>query len=259
MDVSVGSNSKSFEYTCVLTSCNRFDVLEKTLVSLFKFIDIKPLEFIIIEDSGNRDVLKTLEKFDFDFNIIINPINLGQAKSIDIAYANVKTPYIFHCEDDWEFTRTGFIQESFKLLQYHPEVSLVQLRGRAEHKKLEALPSLNYDGLSYFLANKKIDKRYFSYGYNPSLRRLVDYKRIGYFEKIGGEREVSWVFKKMGFVTAHLEQPAVRHLGDGLHIDDNTASKKGLCRRLRSLNNIIKRAKWAFTGFPEYRVKPIER
>ena len=58
----------------------------------------------------------------------------------------------------------------------------------------------------------------------------------------------------MGFVTAHLEKPAVKHLGDDLHIDDDTASKKGLTRRLRSLNNIWKRAKWLLTGFPKFRV-----
>ncbi len=247
-------NIEEFHYTCVLTSCNRFDVLEKTLKSLFKHLDILPHEFIIIEDSGNQDILNVLEKFDFTFNVIINPVNLGQAKAIDIAYSKVSTPYIFHCEDDWEFTRTGFIRESAEILDVHPEVSLVQLRGRAEQKVLSELPKLNHNNIEYFLAKKNTDKRYFSYGYNPSLRRLIDYKRIAPIADIGGEREVSWIFKKMGFVTAHLENPAVKHLGDGLHVDDNTASKKGLSKRLRSLKNILKRAKWLLTGFPKFRV-----
>lgn len=247
-------NTEELEYTCVLTSCNRFDVLEKTLGSLFKHLDILPKEFIIVEDSGNQDVLKVLEKFDFTFYTIINPVNLGQAKAIDIAYRKVTTPYIFHCEDDWEFTRTGFIRESAEILDLHPEVSLVQLRGRSEQKVLSELPRLKHNNIEYFLAKKDSDKRYFSYGYNPSLRRLIDYKRIAPIADIGGEREVSWVFKKMGFVTAHLEKPAVKHLGDDLHIDDDTASKKGLTRRLRSLNNIWKRAKWLLTGFPKFRV-----
>ena len=242
------------EYTCVLTSCNRFDVLERTLTSLFKYLDVLPKEFIVIEDSGNQEILTVLEKFDFTFNVIINPVNLGQAKAIDIAYSKVTTPYIFHCEDDWEFTRTGFIKESVEILDLHPEVSLVQLRGRAEQKVLSELPTLQHNNIKYFLANKNTDRRYFSYGYNPSLRRLVDYKRIAPIAAIGGEREVSWVFKKMGFVTAHLEQPAVKHLGDDLHIDDGTASKKGLTRRLRSLENIWKRAKWLITGFPKFHV-----
>lgn len=247
-------NDAPFEYTCVLTSCDRFDVLEETLVSFFQYVDIQPKEFIIIEDSGKTQIYDVLKKIDFNFHVIINPVNLGQAKAIDIAYKKVKTPYIFHCEDDWKFTRTGFIQESLTILQLHSDVSVVQLRGRDEHQKLEKLPSLNHEGIEYFLATKNTDKRYFSYSYNPSLRRLIDYKRIAPFEKIGGEREVSWVFKKMGFVTAHLERPAVIHLGDDLHIDDNTASKKGFSRTLRSWKNIAKRCKWLLTGLPENKV-----
>jgi len=248
------SEIEKLEYTCVLTSCNRFDVLEKTLISLFEYLDVPPKKFILIEDSGNHDVLNVVKKIDFPIEVIINPMNLGQARAIDIAYSKVETPYIFHCEDDWEFTRSGFIKESYEILKLHPEASLVQLRGRSEHVVLKDLPQKQWQHISYFLAEKTTHKRYFSYGYNPSLRRLIDYQRIAPLASIGGEREVSWVFKKMGFVTAHLEQEAVRILGDGMHIEDQTASRKGLRRQFRSLNNIYKRAKWFLTGFPKFRI-----
>ncbi len=247
------AHSEDFEYTCVLTSCNRFDLLEKTLTSFFKYIDIQPKEFIIVEDSGNQEIHRILEKFDYPFHVIVNPKNLGQAKSIDIGYSQVKTPYIFHCEDDWEFYRTGFIAESLRILEHHKEVSLVQLRGRAEQTKLRDLPSLKLNNSAYFLAKKTTDKRYFSYGYNPSLRRLEDYQRIAPLADIGGEREVSWIFKQLGFVTAHLENPAVKHIGEERHIDDITAAKIGLNKLLRSWKNIFIRLKWKVTGFPHNR------
>lgn len=246
-------SSQALEYTCVLTSCNRFDLLEQTLISLFKHIDVTPTAFIIIEDSGNAGIHDVLKRFDYPFHVIINPHNLGQAKSIDIAYSHVKTPYIFHCEDDWEFIRTGFILESLRLLQRHKEVSLVQLRGRDEQIKLRDLPTLNHQGLDYFLAEKHTDKRYFSYGYNPSLRRLADYQRIAPIAAIGGEREVSWIFKQLGFVTAHLEEPAVRHIGEERHINDLTAAKLGLKKIFRSWRNVAKRLTWKITGFPHNR------
>ena len=41
--------------------------------------------------------------------IIYNDVNIGQCKSIDKAYELVDTEYIFHCEDDWEFTSPNFI------------------------------------------------------------------------------------------------------------------------------------------------------
>ena len=31
-------------------------------------------------------------------------------------YKKVKTPYIFHCEDDWVYTRNKFIEDSFKIM-----------------------------------------------------------------------------------------------------------------------------------------------
>lgn len=246
-------NDAKFAYTIVLTSCNRFDLLQQTLSSLFKYLDILPVEFIIIEDSGQSGLQDVLDAFDFPFAVIQNSKNLGQAKSIDIAYAQVKTDYIFHCEDDWQFLRTGFIEQSLKILQHHKNVSVVQLRGREEQAKLRKLPAKEHLSIQYFLALKSTDKRYFSYSYNPSLRRLSDYKRIAPFAKIGGEREVSWVFKKLGFVTAHLEVPAVKHIGSDQHLDDQSASKNGFKRQLRSWRNILKRAKWLIIGLPDNR------
>jgi hypothetical protein len=118
---------------------------------------------------------------------------------------------------------------------------------------LRDLPTQHHQNIAYFLAEKKTDKRYFSYGYNPSLRRLSDYQRIAPFAKIGGEREVSWVFKQLGYVTAHLEKPAVKHIGEERHIDDITAAKIGFKKMLRSWKNIVIRLKWKLTGFPHNR------
>jgi hypothetical protein len=46
-------------------------------------------------------------------------------KSIDRAYADVTTPFIFHCEDDWRFFRSGFIEESLLLLEHFADISTV--------------------------------------------------------------------------------------------------------------------------------------
>ena len=35
----------------------------------------------------------------------------GQIPAIDAAYAHVDTEFIFHCEDDWEFTSAGFVEK----------------------------------------------------------------------------------------------------------------------------------------------------
>ena len=49
--------------------------------------------------------------------IIYNETNIGQIKSIDKnIYSLVKTEFIFHCEDDWEFYSYGFIEKSINIL-----------------------------------------------------------------------------------------------------------------------------------------------
>ena len=53
--------------------------------------------------------------------MIINEKRLGQMKSIDKAYSEVDTEYIFHCEDDWKFFKNGFIEKSMKLLEEDEE------------------------------------------------------------------------------------------------------------------------------------------
>ena len=35
-------------------------------------------------------------------------------KSIDSVYSTIDTEYIFHCEDDWEFYDSSFIEKSLK-------------------------------------------------------------------------------------------------------------------------------------------------
>ena len=75
------------EYAVVLTSCNRFDLLKKTVASLIENLDVTPAQFIVVEDSGDEGVRDVLSGFDVPFEIIVNRNRLGQAASIDKAYA----------------------------------------------------------------------------------------------------------------------------------------------------------------------------
>ena len=60
----------------------------------------------------------------------MNETRIGQIKSIDKAYKEVKTEYVFHCEDDWEFLREGFIEKSMEMLKEDPKIAVVGLRSK---------------------------------------------------------------------------------------------------------------------------------
>lgn len=83
-----------FPYTVALTSCARFDLLERTLASLLPRLE-GPCERIIVgEDSGDRGVLETVERFRPGappIQVILNPRRLGICRNIDRIYEEVRT------------------------------------------------------------------------------------------------------------------------------------------------------------------------
>jgi hypothetical protein len=235
------------DFSVVLTSCGRFDLLRATIVSLNRCMDASPRKFLVIEDSGNAEVANAVADLNLDIQLVVNNPQLGQTRSIDKAYAMVETPLVFHCEDDWEFFRTGFIHESELILRRRADVSMVGLRSRAEQNSLvRNVPVQSLDGLNYFVHDTSLHPEYGGYSYNPGLRRMADYLRIGPFAPIGREDDVSYAFKRAGFAIANLENPAVRHIGDGRHVDDPTQPKKAKTISQKLMRSIRKR--WRRAG-----------
>ena len=86
--------------TVCLTSCNKFNHLQRTLDSFFSSNSYPIHRFLIIDDSSNTEMHKQiLSKYGDKVELITNEQNLGQPASIDKMYNLVDTEYIFHCED----------------------------------------------------------------------------------------------------------------------------------------------------------------
>lgn len=133
--------AKTFDWeagfaTLVLTSCDRPTQLETTLTSILK-CDLSGLKrFIVIEDSSNPQIAEIVERVlvDVPHLFLQNPVNLGQIRSIDRAYAEVDTTYIYHCEEDWYFPTSLYIHEGRRILDANPNVSVVLARKLADYK-----------------------------------------------------------------------------------------------------------------------------
>ena len=125
------------DITFALTSCGRMDLLQKTVDSFIKYNDYPIKEWFIIEDSCDPNIWEELKelnktKWDSRFKLILNKENLGMFGSIDKLYKSVCTNYIFHCEDDWEFYRSGFMEDSIKVLETQPKVLQVWIRPKSD-------------------------------------------------------------------------------------------------------------------------------
>lgn len=218
-------------YTVALTSCGRFDLLQRTLASLLPRLE-GPLEkILIIEDSGNDDVMNVVGQFSdtaVNMEVIVNPVPLGQIESIDLLYSKVETEWIFHCEDDWEFFGDGFIPASFALLKAIDSITFVNPRDPGDHRPGFCLPETfvqptSVSSVHYRIVDPEVAGGVAGLGFNPGLRRMRDYKITGTYSSFGAiasERHVGELLVDMGFRVAHLAQPAVRHLGGGRHITD---------------------------------------
>ena len=224
--------SKDRDITICLTSCGRFDLLEKTISSLVSYWDGQPpAEFLIHEDSGkiptelaidlNR-FLKRHWQIEAQWNV---STYAGQVNAIDSLYTRVQTPYIFHCEDDWEFYQEGFITDSKAVLMQDRSIYTVWLRhpsDRNGHPVLNGVRETYGSNVRFQEMAVNYRKVWHGMTWNPGLRRLSDYKAAGHFadfckwnskDHIQAEMAFNERYKSLGFKAATLCRGFVKHIG----------------------------------------------
>jgi hypothetical protein len=230
------------QITVVITSCGRLDLLERTISSFLSYNSYPIVSYVIVEDSGDLHVASLLrERYGGSFNILFNEQHLGQIASIDRAYATVATPYIFHCEDDWLFHRSRFLEESLSVLGTDPQIATVSLRDLWDTNghPPERPRYLTPDGVCFrHMSRHYLSPRGFiwrGFSFNPGLRRTADYQRLGSyavvlkergmascFEGLPQESAIGECYHQLGYYAAILEQGAVEHIGYGRHVSTQT-------------------------------------
>lgn len=236
--------SDDSDVTIVITSCGRFELLKRTLNSLDKFNSYPIKEVLITEDSGDAAVREVIpEEWRAHTKVFVNQPKLGQMASVDLAYSQVQTEWVFHCEDDWEFYRPEFIEDSKELLLHDKQALQVWLRSYAHdlnvHSPYTYLGSrIIYKNIPYYqLMSNKEDWQGFSF--NPGLRRLKDYLQHAPYLKHGGEKNLSRLYHAENRYALILENDAVLHTGFGEHIvDDAEKSNKKRRKKREKIKNI---------------------
>lgn len=253
--------STNSDVTVVLTSCGRFDLLAKTLQSFFAHNTYPLKAFLIIEDSGKSDIENHIPKsVRQHVSVLANPRPIGQLASIDKAYAEVTTPYIFHCEDDWLFYRPGFIEHSKTVLETESCALMVWLRSYHH--------DFAYYGTCSLLLNERkttADVAYYRissaispdisgnqcFSFNPGLRRSAQCPDNGYAALVANgksptdvEIAASKKYHADGYFAVLLENDAVKHIGFGRHTQHHETRWKKYRSRLARL--IMVAAAFAF-------------
>jgi len=241
------SNENGQEVTFVMTACGRVDLMEKTLDSFMKFNKYPIKRYIIMEDSKDfnvhqqcRDLNHT--KYNGKLEFVFNDPKLGQARSIDKAYSMVDTEYVFHCEEDWEFYRSNFIEHSMKVLEHDQSILQAWIRPKSDkilnnieenYVELSGIKVRNVLPVSFMVKGggpggaDLIVRNYMGFSWNPGLKRMSDYKLLtkGYFGA-GAEHSVDAFYHahKRGFRIVSIgpndDYGYVKHIGWGRRAGD---------------------------------------
>ena len=209
-------DNKHSGITFILTSCGRFDLLEKTLESFLDHNTAAIERYLVIDDSGDNAVHNVTRNCKVPIEVIVNKPVVGQMTSIDRAYSTVRTPYVFHCEDDWVFFRSCFIEESLILLQSDPTISVVSCRRLTQKPLLAEIlkqPVRSLGNVEFLFPAPDWSRLWDGYTFNPGLRWMADCKPLGSFAKWGRESDVSLEFKRKGMRIAYLAEPACETIG----------------------------------------------
>ena len=198
----------------------RKEIFLKTIQSFLKFNTYPIEKFIITEDSpcfaslGEIMALLTKNPLIQEAVLLDDGKNRGQAYRIDQGYSLVESEFVFHCEEDWEFVKYGFIETSLDVLNdadifsvqlhgYHdytspswgdqgwsivdaPHLSLknpiepFMMLGETEYNTSEgAYPFLVPNEKKFKKFIKSWNDAFVGFSFNPHLKRLKDYKSIG--------------------------------------------------------------------------------
>jgi hypothetical protein len=209
------------DVTVILTSCGRHDLLERTLSSFVKHNTYAAIaEFIVVED-GVGDPSEICGKF--GARLIRIGERRGQIHAIDTAYAQVKTPYIFHLEDDWLFYKPGFIERSRQILEADPSTLQVWLRAWDDTNGHPLV--FKADDGSFATVATGVLKVWNGFSFNPGLRRFSDYRKIGSYAAaaINGlhfEEAISVKYGELGYRAVILDRDGyVEHIGWDRHVE----------------------------------------
>jgi GT2 family glycosyltransferase len=201
--------------TLIITSYNRFDLLEQTIDSFEKMNTYPLADKLIHEDSGNEKVAAKISDRFPSFRVISPEKQIGYSRSLDRLLEEVKTEYVFTSEDDWVYYRNpGFIERSIKILDENPMIHQVWIRDHDDHSHpLE--PTVSISGIRVREVTYGYREFWNGFSLNPSLRRMSDLKRFfpNGISEIGDEIECAKHVAKFHYKAVAMDKSTIKHIG----------------------------------------------
>ena len=226
--------------TLTITTCKRFDLFEKTINSLINCVDINEIDFwfCVDDNSSDEDRQKMKELYPF-FEFYFKDITeKGHPQSMNIIRNYVKTPYIFHLEDDWKFfVKRNYIKDAIDIIESNKSIG--QCLFNKNYAEIESdidikggIYHTTNSGLRYFIheycrtqedtinwknkyGNCKSSFYWPHWSLRPSVSRTYIFNDIGEFNEQISHFEMDYAYKyaNKGYISAFFEGIYCLHTG----------------------------------------------
>ena len=229
------------EVTLFITSCGRPELLKRTLESFVKFNTYPIKEVILCEDSGIPNIADFAESIlPYPITFCYNKERIGQMKTIEKYTQLIKTDYVFHLEDDYEFFDSSFIELSFQIMDSDSKISQVLLEDEQHNfPKIDIGNPLCYKvmtNLPHETDANNGDGPLTVFTWRPSLKRLEIQKLRMPYEHWDDEYTIELLVNKLEYYSVITKNEKddkkgfCTHIGKQYHVEENHQRRKILTR-----------------------------
>ena len=248
-----GRTEKHPLVTLSITTCKRFDLFEKTMNSFLNCcLDLHLIgRWICVDDnSSEEDRQKMRENYPFFEFVMKTPEQKGHPQSMNIIRNMIKSPYLFHMEDDWQFIcPRRYITDCLDVLSQGDKLGQCLInRNYAETERdfrlvgghgLTSISGLRFMVHEHTKNDTEQQEFYKKYGggfncsywphfsFRPGLNKTFIWKDLGPFNELIShfEMDFSYKYRDNGYLTAFLENIQAIHIGR-LPSERNDQTKK---------------------------------
>ena len=226
--------------TLSITTCKRIDLFIPTMNSVINCLDIKLIdEWLCVDDNSSEEDRKNMEELYPFFTFIWKDKNeKGHPKSMNIIKNSVKTPYLFHLEDDWKFfVKKNYIKECLDVLNVDDKIGQCLINKNYTETSEDVsvkggiFKQTNFGTRYYIHEYVKNDEEkvawYNKYGnclssnywphfsLRPSLFKTSVFKEVGEFNENVGHFEMEYAYRyiEKGYISTFFEGIYSLHTG----------------------------------------------
>ena len=226
--------------TLSITTCKRLQLFKDTINSFLNCCqDIDKIDrWILIDDNSSEEDRKYIKiNYPFFETIFKDKNNKGHPQSMNIILDTVKSPYLFHMEDDWKFfEKRRYITDCINVISQnqnygqclinknYSELFTDDIAGGFLHTCTDGTKYIVHEhcenNQQYELFNKKYNNKancayWPHFSFRPSLIKTNVFKILGKFnENVSHfEREYSNRYFKNGFISTFLDGIFCMHTG----------------------------------------------